>query len=82
MWQCRTGSALPETSVISSTVFAVATGLTRSGRLFRSFPKDSVQSLTGENITSNFHKWSLSTQPTVTHFMQCNGIRRKAPTSG
>ncbi|XP_059185738.1 zgc:171566 [Centropristis striata] len=34
----------------------------QSSRLFRSFPKDLLQSLTQENITSNFHKWSLSMQ--------------------
>ncbi|XP_029007627.1 zgc:171566 [Betta splendens] len=34
----------------------------QSSRLFRSFPKDLLQSLAEENITSNFHKWSLSTQ--------------------
>ncbi|XP_074505556.1 gamma-glutamyl hydrolase isoform X2 [Sebastes fasciatus] len=34
----------------------------QSSRLFRSFPKDLLQSLAEENITSNFHKWSLSMQ--------------------
>ncbi|XP_060925999.1 gamma-glutamyl hydrolase-like [Limanda limanda] len=34
----------------------------RSSRLFRSFPKDVLRSLTEENITANFHKWSLSTK--------------------
>ncbi|KAM9759862.1 gamma-glutamyl hydrolase [Menidia menidia] len=33
-----------------------------SSRLFRSFPKDLLQSLAEENITSNFHSWSLSLQ--------------------
>uniref|UniRef100_A0A667YK64 folate gamma-glutamyl hydrolase n=1 Tax=Myripristis murdjan TaxID=586833 RepID=A0A667YK64_9TELE len=32
----------------------------QSSRLFRSFPKDLLQSLAEENITSNFHSWSLS----------------------
>ncbi|KAI9546066.1 hypothetical protein NQZ68_030652 [Dissostichus eleginoides] len=32
----------------------------QSSRLFRSFPKDLLQSLAVENITGNFHKWSLS----------------------
>ncbi|KAF3856801.1 hypothetical protein F7725_017524 [Dissostichus mawsoni] len=43
---------------------AVALPLTltpaQSSRLFRSFPKDLLQSLAVENITGNFHKWSLS----------------------
>uniref|UniRef100_A0A3Q3IVL4 folate gamma-glutamyl hydrolase n=1 Tax=Monopterus albus TaxID=43700 RepID=A0A3Q3IVL4_MONAL len=34
----------------------------KSSRLFQSFPKDLMQSLADENITSNFHMWSLSTQ--------------------
>uniref|UniRef100_A0A667YK61 folate gamma-glutamyl hydrolase n=1 Tax=Myripristis murdjan TaxID=586833 RepID=A0A667YK61_9TELE len=34
----------------------------QSSRLFRSFPKDLLQSLAEENITSNFHSWSLSLQ--------------------
>ncbi|XP_039971601.1 zgc:171566 [Xiphias gladius] len=34
----------------------------RSSRLFQSFPKDLLQSLAEENITSNFHSWSLSIQ--------------------
>ncbi|XP_034726430.1 zgc:171566 [Etheostoma cragini] len=34
----------------------------QSSRLFRSFPKDLLQSLAEENITSNFHRWSLSVQ--------------------
>uniref|UniRef100_A0A3Q2DX16 Zgc:171566 n=1 Tax=Cyprinodon variegatus TaxID=28743 RepID=A0A3Q2DX16_CYPVA len=33
-----------------------------NGRLFRNFPKDVLQSLANENITSNFHSWSLSMQ--------------------
>ncbi|KAI4827167.1 hypothetical protein KUCAC02_030585 [Chaenocephalus aceratus] len=45
---------------------AVALPLTltpaQSSRLFRSFPKDLLQSLAVENITGNFHKWSLSLQ--------------------
>ncbi|XP_062419955.1 gamma-glutamyl hydrolase-like [Pungitius pungitius] len=32
----------------------------QSSRLFRSFPKDLLQSVAEENITSNFHNWSLS----------------------
>lgn len=34
----------------------------QSSRLFRSFPKDLMQSLASENITANFHFWSLSMQ--------------------
>ncbi|XP_016891829.1 gamma-glutamyl hydrolase isoform X2 [Cynoglossus semilaevis] len=34
----------------------------RSSRLFRGFPKDLLQALAEENITSNFHSWSLSMQ--------------------
>ncbi|XP_071350909.1 gamma-glutamyl hydrolase [Trachinotus anak] len=34
----------------------------QSSRLFQSFPKDLLQSLAEENITSNFHSWSLSIQ--------------------
>ncbi|KAM4588036.1 gamma-glutamyl hydrolase [Odontesthes bonariensis] len=34
----------------------------QSSRLFGSFPKDLLQSLADENITSNFHSWSLSMQ--------------------
>lgn len=34
----------------------------QSSRMFRSFPKDLLQSLTQENITGNFHSWSLSLQ--------------------
>ncbi|XP_076027115.1 gamma-glutamyl hydrolase [Genypterus blacodes] len=34
----------------------------QSSRLFRSFPKDLLQSLAQENITANFHSWSLSIQ--------------------
>lgn len=33
-----------------------------SSRLFRNFPKDLMQNLAEENITSNFHRWSLSVQ--------------------
>uniref|UniRef100_A0A8D2ZI73 folate gamma-glutamyl hydrolase n=2 Tax=Scophthalmus maximus TaxID=52904 RepID=A0A8D2ZI73_SCOMX len=38
------------------------TRMSHSSRLFRSFPKDLLQTLAEENITSNFHRWSLSTQ--------------------
>ncbi|KAM8915793.1 gamma-glutamyl hydrolase [Spinachia spinachia] len=34
----------------------------RSSRFFQSFPKDLLQSVAEENITSNFHSWSLSLQ--------------------
>ncbi|XP_010786570.1 gamma-glutamyl hydrolase-like, partial [Notothenia coriiceps] len=34
----------------------------QSSRLFQSFPKDLLQSLAVENITGNFHTWSLSLQ--------------------
>nr|XP_015203813.1 PREDICTED: gamma-glutamyl hydrolase-like [Lepisosteus oculatus] len=33
-----------------------------NSRLFKSFPKDLLHALTTENITSNFHKWSLTLQ--------------------
>uniref|UniRef100_A0A8C9XKR7 folate gamma-glutamyl hydrolase n=1 Tax=Sander lucioperca TaxID=283035 RepID=A0A8C9XKR7_SANLU len=50
-----------------SVLTAVALPLTltpaaQSSRLFRSFPKDLLQSLAEENVTSNFHRWSLSMQ--------------------
>ncbi|XP_068450637.1 zgc:171566 [Clinocottus analis] len=44
----------------------------RSSRLFRSFPEDVMKALTEENITSNFHKWSLSIQ----NFSQNAKLRR------
>ncbi|CAL8402645.1 unnamed protein product [Arctogadus glacialis] len=34
----------------------------KSSRLFQSFPEDVMQSLSEQNITSNFHSWSLSLQ--------------------
>uniref|UniRef100_A0A1A8DXY0 folate gamma-glutamyl hydrolase n=1 Tax=Nothobranchius kadleci TaxID=1051664 RepID=A0A1A8DXY0_NOTKA len=34
----------------------------QSSRLFRGFPRDLLQSLSDENITPNFHSWSLSMQ--------------------
>ncbi|XP_026875986.2 zgc:171566 isoform X2 [Electrophorus electricus] len=34
----------------------------QNSRLFKSFPKDLLLSLSEENITSNFHIWSLSVQ--------------------
>ncbi|KAI4871875.1 hypothetical protein NFI96_003792 [Prochilodus magdalenae] len=34
----------------------------QSSRLFKSFPKDLLLSLSSENITANFHSWSLSVQ--------------------
>ncbi|XP_018602435.1 gamma-glutamyl hydrolase [Scleropages formosus] len=34
----------------------------QNSRLFKNFPKDLLQSLSEENITSNFHSWSLSVQ--------------------
>uniref|UniRef100_A0A3Q1HGA5 folate gamma-glutamyl hydrolase n=1 Tax=Anabas testudineus TaxID=64144 RepID=A0A3Q1HGA5_ANATE len=37
------------------------TPVARSSRLFRNFPKDVMQSLSQENITPNFHQWSVST---------------------
>lgn len=37
----------------------------QSSRLFRSFPKDLLHSLAEENITANFHSWSLSMQVTI-----------------
>ncbi|XP_036958248.1 zgc:171566 [Acanthopagrus latus] len=36
------------------------TAAAKSSRLFQSFPKDLLQSLAEENITANFHSWSLS----------------------
>ncbi|XP_020511619.1 zgc:171566 [Labrus bergylta] len=38
------------------------TAAANSSRLFQSFPKDLMQSLSEENITANFHSWSLSVQ--------------------
>ncbi|XP_053302095.1 gamma-glutamyl hydrolase isoform X2 [Pleuronectes platessa] len=38
------------------------TPMARSSRLFQSFPKDVLRSLTEENICPHFHKWSLSTE--------------------
>ncbi|XP_036387761.1 zgc:171566 [Megalops cyprinoides] len=34
----------------------------QNSRMFRSFPKDLLQSLAEENITSNFHSWSITLQ--------------------
>ncbi|GAA6107997.1 zgc:171566 [Tachysurus ichikawai] len=34
----------------------------QNSRLFKSFPKDLLHSLSSENITSNFHSWSMSIQ--------------------
>ncbi|XP_041945483.1 zgc:171566 [Alosa sapidissima] len=34
----------------------------QNSRLFKNFPKDLLQSLEVENITSNYHSWSLSLQ--------------------
>ncbi|KAJ8371508.1 hypothetical protein AAFF_G00307870 [Aldrovandia affinis] len=34
----------------------------QNSRLLKTFPKDLLQSLSAENITSNFHSWSLSLQ--------------------
>lgn len=34
----------------------------QTSRLFKSFPRELLQSLSEENITSNFHSWSLSLQ--------------------
>lgn len=50
----------------------------QSSRLFRSFPKDLLQSLAEENITSNFHKWSLSTQVRSKTSVLVHGGRIKA----
>ncbi|KAM6927444.1 gamma-glutamyl hydrolase [Xenentodon cancila] len=38
------------------------TSAAHSSRLFQSFPKDLLQALTDQNITSNFHSWSLTPQ--------------------
>ncbi|KAF3690328.1 Gamma-glutamyl hydrolase [Channa argus] len=38
------------------------TSVAQSSRLFRTFPKDLMQSLAQQNITPNFHSWSLSMQ--------------------
>lgn len=38
------------------------TSVAPSSRLFRNFPKDLLRSLASENITANFHSWSLSMQ--------------------
>lgn len=42
-----------------------------SSRLLRSFPKDLLQSLAEENITANFHFWSLSVQVTCPTTCSC-----------
>ncbi|XP_048879978.1 zgc:171566 [Brienomyrus brachyistius] len=34
----------------------------QNSRLFKSFPKDLLQSLSEQNVTANFHSWSLSMQ--------------------
>lgn len=34
----------------------------QNSRLFKNFPKDLIHSLASENITSNFHSWSMSVQ--------------------
>ncbi|KAI5607551.1 hypothetical protein C0J50_1862 [Silurus asotus] len=34
----------------------------QNSRMFKNFPKDLLHSLSSENITSNFHSWSLSIQ--------------------
>ncbi|KAG7255593.1 hypothetical protein CRUP_018682 [Coryphaenoides rupestris] len=34
----------------------------QSSQMFQRFPADLLQSLSEENITSNFHRWSLSLQ--------------------
>ncbi|XP_034441865.1 gamma-glutamyl hydrolase-like [Hippoglossus hippoglossus] len=53
-------------TLTDTTAVALPLNFTRSkahsSRLFRSFPKDVLRSLTEENITSNFHKWSLSSK--------------------
>ncbi|XP_023280317.1 gamma-glutamyl hydrolase-like, partial [Seriola lalandi dorsalis] len=46
----------------ASTQICVRPPAAKSSRLFQSFPKDLLQSLAEENITSNFHSWSLSIQ--------------------
>ncbi|XP_060926002.1 gamma-glutamyl hydrolase-like [Limanda limanda] len=38
------------------------TPMGHSSRLFQSFPKDVLRSLTEENICPHFHKWSLTTE--------------------
>ncbi|KAJ7999305.1 hypothetical protein DPEC_G00193000 [Dallia pectoralis] len=38
------------------------TPASQNSRLFKAFPKDLLQSLSEDNITSNFHSWSLSLQ--------------------
>lgn len=38
------------------------TAVANSSRLFQNFPKDLKQALSEENITANFHSWSLSVQ--------------------
>ncbi|XP_051932320.1 zgc:171566 [Hippocampus zosterae] len=43
-----------------------------SSRLFRNFPNDVMQSLSEDNITPNFHSWSLSLQ----NFSRNNKLKR------
>uniref|UniRef100_A0AAY5L0S0 folate gamma-glutamyl hydrolase n=1 Tax=Esox lucius TaxID=8010 RepID=A0AAY5L0S0_ESOLU len=40
----------------------IFTPASQNSRLFKAFPKDLLQSLSEENITANFHSWSLSLQ--------------------
>ncbi|KAM4740234.1 gamma-glutamyl hydrolase [Anableps anableps] len=50
----------------------IFTPAAQSSRLFRNFPKDVLQSLANENITSNFHSWSLS----IRNYTQNAKLRR------
>ncbi|XP_028303924.1 gamma-glutamyl hydrolase [Gouania willdenowi] len=56
------GNVLTQTDTIAKALPLTFTPEARSSRLFQSFPKDVLDSLENENITANFHKWSLSVQ--------------------
>lgn len=43
-------------------LLSLSAAAAQSSRLFRSFPKDLLRSLADENVTANFHSWSLSVQ--------------------
>ncbi|XP_073792737.1 zgc:171566 isoform X1 [Danio rerio] len=54
----------------------------QNSRLFKKFPKDVLQSLAEENITSNFHSWSLSTQHIDIPSTLYSGTLRRVHLSG
>ncbi|KAG7255592.1 hypothetical protein CRUP_018681 [Coryphaenoides rupestris] len=50
------------TDTVSVTLPLTFTKAAQSSQMFQRFPADLLQSLSEENITSNFHRWSLSLQ--------------------